>query len=155
MTKRRLLPGVIGAMLLALTGFLGRGTADADVNVGVYAPPPVYVAPAPPAVVVIPGTYVYLVPGIEVDILFYHGYWYRPYEGRWYRAGNYNGPWVYLPHSRVPGVLMHLPPDYRSVPPGHRRIPYGQLKKDWKRWERERYWERGARRKARRETRGP
>lgn len=49
-----------------------------EVNI---APPPVYPFSAPPEVVVIPGTYVYFVPGINVDILFYHGHWYRPFGG--------------------------------------------------------------------------
>jgi hypothetical protein len=144
MKKKALLPGLIGALLL-LAVFPAGGTADVDVHVGVYASPPVYEMRSPPAVVVIPGTYVYFVPGIEVNILFYRGYWYRPYEGRWYRSGGYDGPWKYIPHSRVPAPLLDLPPDYHGIPPGHRRIPYGQLKKDWNRWEREKYWERDER----------
>jgi hypothetical protein len=62
-----------------------------------YGPPPPYAVSAPPEVVPVPGTYVYFVPDIGVDILFYHGYWYRPYGGGWYRAPSYSGPWVYLP----------------------------------------------------------
>jgi hypothetical protein len=27
------------------------------------------------------------------------------------------------------------------VPPGHHHIPYGQFKKNWKRWEKDKYWE--------------
>ena len=115
--------------------------AEVNVNIGVFAPPPVYRAPAPPPVIVIPGTYVYRVPDIEVEILFYHGYWYRPYEGRWYRGSSYNGPWAYIAPPRVPRVIVELPPDYRRIPPGHTRIPYGQLKKNWRGWERDRYWE--------------
>jgi len=48
-------------------------------------------------VAVIPGTYVYVVPDINTEILFYHGYWYRPSAGRWYWARTYNGPWLTLP----------------------------------------------------------
>ena len=111
-------------------------------QVDVNAPPPEYVFPNPPQVAVIPGTYVYMVPDINMDILFYHGYWYRPYAGRWYFAQSYNGPWVYLDPVRVPRVLLVLPPNYRAVPPRYPRIPFGYLLRNWARWERERYWHR-------------
>ncbi len=132
---------LLGGFLLALAMLPSVGTAEVSVNIGVFAPPPPYAIPAPPPVVVIPRTYVYMVPDIGVDIFFYHGSWYRPFEGRWYKARSYNGPWVYLASPRVPRPLLTLPPHYRSVPPGHQRIPYGQMKKSWSRWERERYWE--------------
>jgi len=126
--------------------FVFGGSAGAmpvvDVNVNIGAPPP-FVLAAPPAVAVIPGTYVYMVPGIAVDILFYHGYWYRPYQGHWHRAQSYNGPWVAVEPHRVPAALVELPPDYRRIPPGHQHIPYGQLKKNWGKWERERHWAQG------------
>jgi len=111
-------------------------------QVDVNAPPPAYVFPNPPEVAVIPGTYVYMVPDINVDILFYHGYWYRPYAGGWYFAPSYNGPWGYLDPVRVPRVLLQLPPNYRMVPPRYPRIPYGYLRRNWERWEHERYWHR-------------
>jgi len=113
-----------------------------EVQFDVNAPPPEYAFPNPPDVAVIPGTYVYVVPGINVDILFYHGYWYHPYAGRWYFGLSYNGPWVYLDPVRIPRVLLELPPNYRSVPPRYPRIPYGYLRRNWERWERERYWHR-------------
>jgi hypothetical protein len=87
-------------------------------------------------------TYVYIVPDIDVTILFYHGYWYHPHGGHWFRAGSYNGPWVYLSLSRVPHALITLPPDYRRVPAGYHRIPYAELKGHWERGEHERYWDR-------------
>ena len=107
-------------------------------------PPPLpkIVLPAPPFVVVIPGTYVYFATDAAVDLLFYHGYWYRPFDGRWYRGPKYNGPWSLLPPHRVPPPLLKLPPDYRRLPPGHQRIPHGQLQKKWRMWERDRHWDR-------------
>jgi hypothetical protein len=93
-------------------------------------------------VAVIPGTYVYVVPDIGVDILFYHGQWYRPYGGHWYWAQSYNGPWLTLALASVPRALLDLPPGYRRLPPGYRRIPYGELHANWERWERDRYWHR-------------
>jgi hypothetical protein len=134
--------------LLVLAALLGalfapgetKAATDVQVNINI-GPPPVYVVPAPPPVVVIPRTYVYVVPDIEVNILFFHGYWFRPHEGHWFRARSYNGPWTYLPPKKVPRVLVELPPHYRNVPPGYSHIPYGQVKKNWGKWERERHWD--------------
>ncbi len=135
--------GVLGlAVLLGMFSLLGEtqeSAAGVELNINI-GPLPAFVVPSPPPMVVIPGTYVYVAPDIGVDILFYHGSWYRPHEGRWYGARSYNGPWVYLAPARVPRVLLELPPGYRRVPPGYRRITYGDMQKNWKRWERERYW---------------
>ena len=120
----------------------GATSPTPGTQVDINVPPPEYVFPNPPQVAVIPGTYVYVVPDIDVDILFYHGSWYRPYAGRWYFAQFYNGPWVYLDPVRVPRVLLVLPPNYRTVPPRYPRIPFGYLLRNWARWERERYWHR-------------
>jgi hypothetical protein len=108
------------------------------------APPP-YAFAAPPDVVPIPGTYAYFVPGIGVDVLFYGGYWYRSFRGRWYGAPSYNGPWMYVPGPRVPRVFFSLPPGWRRVPRGYRPIPHAELNRNWQRWERERHWEGGRR----------
>jgi len=89
----------------------------------------------------IPATYVYFVPDVEVDILFYHGYWYRPHHGHYYRATSYNGPWVTIAPSSLPRAISHVPSDFRHVPPGHERIPHGELKKNWKTWEKEKHWD--------------
>ena len=136
------LAALLIGLLLTVIGWTGQSGAEINVNVGVFAPPPAYVVPAPPPVVVIPGSYVYFAPGLDVDMLFYHGYWWRPYQGRWYRSGSYNGPWGYIRGERIPRAIIALPPDYRHVPPGHERIPYGQLKKNWSRWETEKHWDR-------------
>lgn len=117
-------------------------TAGVNINVGINVPlPPPLVIPAPPPMFVIPRTYVYFAPDIDVDIFFYHGYWYRPHQGHWYRSESHNGKWVYIAPQKVPSVLINLPPGFRHVPPGHRHIPYGHLKKNWKTWERDRYWD--------------
>jgi hypothetical protein len=97
---------------------------------------------APPSVVAIPGTYVYLVPDIGVDIFFYHGYWYRPHNNRWYRARSYNGHYAPLAFRHVPCPLLRLPPHYRNVPRGYHRISYRQVNRNWRRWEREKHWNR-------------
>src|SRR5208283_941986 len=98
------------------------------------APPP-YAFAAPPDVVPIPGTYAYFVPGIGMDVLFYGGYWYRSFRGRWYGAPSYNGPWMFMPGPRVPRVLFSLPPGWRTVPRGYRPISHSELHRNWQRWE--------------------
>jgi hypothetical protein len=136
------------------------GTPDLHISIG--SPSPVVIH-SPPAMVVIPGTYVYLVADIESDILFYHGYWYRPHRGHWFKAASYNGPWVRAVRSKVPRAILHLPPGYRKIPPGHHRIPYKHVKGNWNRWEREKHWHRnkywrrdyrGGHEKVRRDYRG-
>lgn len=127
---------VITAVLIGSLGFSSNAYAAR-----VFISPPEIVLDASPDLVVIPGTYVYRVPGIESDILFYQGFWYRPYEGRWYRSKHHNGPYHHI--GRVPGGLLRLPPDYRSFAfePRH-RIHYGDLHRNWRGWERNRHWDR-------------
>jgi hypothetical protein len=123
-------------------GFAEPGLAEVNVNIGIGVPP--VVIPAPPAVVLIPATYVYFVPDISADIFFYHGYWYRPHHGDYYRATSYNGPWVTLAHSAVPKAIMYVPADFRRVPPGHQKIQHADLMKHWDTWEKEKHWDKQA-----------
>jgi hypothetical protein len=136
--RRCLMP--IGLLFMFLIVFPLAGVAQVSLAIHIGSPPP-YRFAAPPEVAVIPGTYVYAVPDIGMDVFFYSGDWYRPYEGRWFRARSYNGPWAYCPDPRVPRALVELPQEFHRIPPGRHRIPYGQLKKNWAGWERDRYWE--------------
>jgi hypothetical protein len=67
---------VIGALLLVLTGAATQSEARVNINIGINLPAIRFAAP--PDVVVIPGTNVYMVPDIDADVLFYQGYWWRP-----------------------------------------------------------------------------
>lgn len=117
------------------------GTGNAEVNVNVIVPLPGLVISAPPALIVIPGTYVYYPPEVGVDIFFYHGYWYRPYRGGWYIANGYNGPWRTVGPRYVPRALINVPPTFRRIPPEHERMPYGMVRQNWRTWERDRHWD--------------
>ena len=109
---------------------------------GLPAPPlPPLFIPAPPSVVLIPGTYAYFAPDVDGDLLFSGGHWYRPYGGRWYVSDHYKGPWNFVAPRNVPAALMNLPHGYRSLSPGRERIPYGQLHNNWKTWERKKHWD--------------
>jgi hypothetical protein len=130
-------------MLLIITGFSVQSEARVDVSVGFNLP--AFRFSAPPPLVVVPGTYVYFAPEADVDIVFYQGYWYRPYEGRWYRSRGHNGPWGHLAPARVPRSLMDLPNDYRHAYRDHGRIEHRDLNRNWKTWERNRHWDKDER----------
>jgi hypothetical protein len=131
---------VLGALLFFATGTATQSAAEVNVNIGVNLP--AYRFAAPPEVVVIPGTYVYMVPGIDVDVLFYQGYWWRPYQGRWYRSRDYKGGYRYIEPRSIPRGLRSLPQDYRNrLSPGYERIPHRDVQKNWKKWEKEKYWD--------------
>lgn len=132
---------IIGCLLVLLTSIVTQSSAGVNVNIGVNVPLPALVIPAPPPVLPIPGSYVYYAPDVTVDIFFFHGYWYRPHEGRWYKSHHYNGPWKFTSPARLPRQLHDIPRDFRSGPPDRKHIPYGQLKKNWGKWERERHWD--------------
>jgi hypothetical protein len=136
MKRKSVISFFVLPLLLIMAGF---STAGVNVNVTI-GPPPVYTFPGPPELVVIPNTYVYFAPGVDLDIVFYHGYWYRPYSGYWYRSSGYNGPWHHIGRERVPRYIINLPPDYRHAYYNNPRIPYGHVRSNWNRWERERYW---------------
>jgi len=77
---------LFGILLLAFVIVVPIPTmAGVDVSVSIALPPPI-VFSAPPEMIVLPETYVYVVPDVDVDIFFYDGWWWRPWEGRWYRS---------------------------------------------------------------------
>lgn len=129
-----------GALLLVLTVFAVQSEAGVNLNIGINLPAVRFAAP--PDVVVIPGTNVYMVPDIDSDVLFFQGYWWRPYEGQWYRSRDYKGKWSFVEPRGIPRGLRELPRDYRHrVSPGHERIPHGDVKRNWRKWEKEKHWE--------------
>lgn len=137
--KRTIIGVVLLVLLLSLPAF-------AAISVKVSIPLPRLVITAPPALVVIPGTYVYFAPDVGADLVFYQGYWYRPYEGHWFRSMEYNGHWEPIHVNMVPAPLVSLPPNWRAAPAGYERMPYRHVKQNWNSWERDRHWDRAGRR---------
>jgi osmotically inducible lipoprotein OsmB len=88
------------------------------VRVVVASPPPVVVQS--PRYVWVPEWGVYVLEGH--DIVYADGYHYYAYEGHWYIAQSYTGPWA------VVGVA---PPSLAAVPRGHfhKKLPPGLAKK--------------------------
>jgi hypothetical protein len=105
--------------------------------------PPEKEVAAPDVVVVPSGTgYVYMAPD-RPGLYFYHDYWYRFHERRWYRTAIYGGPWIYIETSIVPLFVVNVPPDYiYHLPHGYYRIHYRDLHRDWRTWDRSRHWHR-------------
>lgn len=137
MNRKLRISFVVVPLLLILAGISMAGL-NVNLNIGL---PPLFTFSEPPELVVIPNTYVYFAPGIDIDIVFYNGYWYRPYNGYWYRGSSYNGPWHHIGRDRVPRYILNLPPDYRRVYRDYPRIPHRHVHDNWRQWERERYWD--------------
>ena len=137
----------LGTLLLALVFVLPVPTmARVDVSVDISLPPIVFAAP--PALIVLPGTYIYVVPDYDEDIFFYDGWWWRSWEGRWYRSHYYNRGWSY--YRNVPSFYFDVDPGWRGYYRernwyGHRweyeRIPERRLQQNCKSWNNNRHWE--------------
>ncbi len=140
---------LFGTILFTLVIVLPIPTmAAVDIHIRFPLPPPI-IFPAPPAVIVIPDTYVYVDPDIDVDLFFWNGWWWRLWEGRWYRSHYYNRGWGY--YDRVPSFYFDVDPGWRGYYRdhnwyGHRwnyeRIPNQRLQQNWNRWHKDRHWER-------------
>ena len=139
---------LFGTILLALVlVFPILPVAAVDVGIRISLPPPI-VFSAPPQMVVIPETYVYVVPDLDADIFFYRGWWWRLWEGRWYRSRSYNSGWGY--YRNVPSFYREIPSGWRNEYRDHRwrghqwnhqRIPHQQVQRNWRNWGKSRHWE--------------
>ncbi len=122
---------------------------DAYVTDDAYGPPPISFQ-VPPDVIVMPDTNdVYVVPDIAVDLFFWNGWWWRPWDGRWYRSQYYDRGWAY--YNSVPGFYFDIDPGWRD----HYRsrnwygyrwnyepVSHRQLQQNWRSWQNNRHWER-------------
>lgn len=121
--------------------------AGVTVTINVPLPPPLFF-PMPPEVVVIPNTYVYGVPDSEADVFFADGWWWRLWEGRWYRSRSYDSGWMF--YESVPLFYVGVPSGWRSNYREHRweghpwnyhRIPHQEVQRNWKTWKKTNHWE--------------
>jgi len=141
---------LLGTMLLALVTVVSvPAMAQVSINVGIPLPPPI-IFNAPPEVIALPDTNdVYVAPGIDVDFFFYNGWWWRLWDGRWYRSHYYDRGWGYFNH--VPGFYASIDPGWRGYYQNHswqghqwnyERVPYQRLQQNWKSWHTNQYWSR-------------
>jgi hypothetical protein len=120
-------------------------------RVGVYADvpgPPALAFEADPYFVPLPGTYAYAVPNYDVDLYYSDGYYWRPWQGRWYRSSYYDRGWI--SYSGVPRFYTSIPRDWRNDYYAHRwrgrswdyaRVPRHEVERNWSSWKRERRWD--------------
>jgi hypothetical protein len=138
------------AILLALAIVVPVPTMAAiDIHIGIPLPPPI-IFRAPPEVIVLPDTEdVYVAPDIDVELFFWNGWWWRLWEGRWYRSHYYDRGWAY--YDDIPRFYFDVDPGWRGYYRnhnwhGHRwnyeRIPDRRLQQNWKNWQKDRHWER-------------
>jgi len=122
-------------------------TAGVNVDIRIALPPPI-VFDAPPELIVLPETYVYVVPDADVEIFFYSGWWWRPWEGRWYRSRSYSSGWGH--YRSVPAFYTEIPAGWRNYYRERRwgehqwnyqRIPHRQVQQNWRGWEKNKHWE--------------
>jgi len=139
-----------GTILLALGIVVPIPTmAQIDIHINIPLPPPIVFA-APPGVIVLPDTDdVYVDPDLDVDLYFWNGWWWRPWQGRWYRSHYYDRGWGY--YDNIPGFYFDVDPGWRGYYRnrdwhGHRwnyeRIPERRLRQNWGTWHNDRHWER-------------
>jgi hypothetical protein len=148
--KARLL---IAAALVAASTGLSPGRADAQgIHVDIGIPLPSISFHVTPHLVALPGTYAYVVPDYDGELFFYDGFWWRPYEGRWYRSSYYDRGWEI--YGSVPIFYSSVPRDWRTRYHNHdwdgrrwdyERVSYNDVQKNWSSWKRDRYWDRTVR----------
>ena len=102
----------------------------------------------PPELIVLPETYVYVVPDLDDDLFFYSGWWWRPWRGNWYHSRHYNSGWRH--YRNTPSFYRNIPPGWRNDYRNHRwrgeqwdyqRIPHRNVERNWSQWEKRRHWE--------------
>jgi hypothetical protein len=141
---KTLLSGTVLAALLTVAPI--QSMAGVTVSFGISLPPPIAFV-APPEVVVIPETYVYAAPDVDVNLFFYDGFWWRLWEGRWYRSSYYNSGWSY--YEGVPDFYALVPHNWRieyrehlwnGHPWTYQRVTYHDLRRGWRDWEKNDHW---------------
>ncbi len=104
-------------MALGLVAPFSKAGARTDVSINLRIGDP-YRGPrlvfeSEPDVVVVPGSRVYYVRDYDYDLYRYGSYWYYCYDGGWYRARRYNGPFTYVGYRSVPRAVTYVPARYR------------------------------------------
>ena len=139
---------LLRVLLLALLLVPFSTMAEVRVGISIFMPP-LIVFDQPPELIVLPETYyVYVIPDIDEDIFFYDGWWWRHWEGSWYRSRDYNSVWDI--YADVPPFYSDLPSNWRDdyeksnwrgLRWNHEPISYEDVQQNWSVWEEKRYWE--------------
>jgi hypothetical protein len=141
---------LFGAMFLTLmSGLPFIALAGVDINFGISLPPPI-VFQAAPEVIALPDTDdVYVDPEVNADLFFWDGWWWRLWQGHWYRSLYYDRGWAY--YEYVPAFYLDVDPGWRGYYRNHHwhghswnyeRIPYHRVRENWRNWHADRHGER-------------
>jgi hypothetical protein len=134
-----------GLVIVALVGAAAPSHASVSVNIGINVP-------APPRLVIVPGTPVLYAPSVHANYFFYGGQYYVFTNGFWYVGPRHNGPWVVVEPAFVPRPILTVPVSYYRVPPRHWRAWHREAPPHWgSHWGRK--WEERERREGFREER--
>ena len=68
-----------------------------------------------PDIVVVPGTKVSYIKNGDYDMYEVGDVWYYRYDGNWYRASDYKGPYTYVTTTTVPRSVRTVPKKYRHT----------------------------------------
>ncbi len=132
--------GVMSAITVVLFIMPCLAQAQVNINISIPLPPPI-VFSAPPELVILPETEVYVAPDYDQDLYFYQGFWWRFWLGRWYRSLYYDSGWEF--YRGVPiwyaGVYPRWRENYRNhIWGGHRwdyrPVHYNDVRTNWKTW---------------------
>ena len=143
-SRKFLLGGLLSAAFLTIP-ITSMARVNIDINIAL---PPLIQFSAPPQVIALPETDVYVDPELDVDIFFCDGWWWRPWQGHWYRSRDYRSGWAYYP--RTPAFYNGLPSGWRHSYKTNRykerdwnyqRISHDQLQQNWREWKNTRYWD--------------
>ena len=103
-----------------------------------------------PDVIPLPETdNVYVVPDLDIDVFFWNGWWWRPWQGGWYRSRYYSSGWGH--YGAIPTFYYDVDPGWRGYyrdrnwygnPWHYERIDYRHLHLNWKQWHDDQHWER-------------
>jgi hypothetical protein len=141
---------LIGILLLAgvlLFPLPTMAEVFVDVNISLPLPPRIEFV-EPPELIVLPETYIYVVPDVDMEIFFYGGWWWQLWENRWYRSRDYDSGWTY--YRNTPSFYRQVPSYWRTNYSENRwsghewnyqRIPEQHVRQNWRNWEKKRYWE--------------
>jgi hypothetical protein len=85
-----------------------------------------------PRIVIAPPSAVYLAPWADVyfynsggtDLFFHAGAWWMTWEGRWYQAASWDGPWMYVAPGYLPRAFVRMPSHWRSQYKAWHRVPW-------------------------------
>jgi hypothetical protein len=77
-----------------------------------------------PSMIRVPGTRVFYTHDSDLDVYRYGNYWYMNYNGDWYRAASYRGPWMFVGYRSVPREVYTVPSGYRRHWTDYRDVHY-------------------------------